>query len=232
MTGTITDNKVGSINDIIINSPFGASEYSINLHIGDCMEFMRKQEDEAFDLAVVDPDFGLDKKISNGGTWAAKYKGFDGKLGGKPTKEYFDELFRVSKNQIIWGGNYFIDMLYPTRCFLIWDKKARMDTLADCEMAWTSFDRNAKIFTHVRNTREKRIHICQKPIALYRWIYRNYAKKGYKILDTHMGSGSSAIAAALEAELGLIYHGVEIDTTYYQKAATRIKNALSQGVIF
>lgn len=232
MTETVTDAKIGTINDIIINPPFDTSAYSINLHIGDCMEFMRKQEDEAFDLAVVDPDFGLDKKISNGGTWAAKYKGFDGKLGGKPTKEYFDELFRVSKNQIVWGGNYFIDMLYPTRCFLIWDKKARMNTLADCEMAWTSFDRNAKIFTHVRNTGEKRIHICQKPIALYRWIYRNYAKKGYKILDTHMGSGSSAIAAALEAELGLIYHGVEIDTTYYQNAATRIKNALSQGVIF
>lgn len=232
MTETATDAKIGTINNIIINPPFDTSAYSINLHLGDCMEFMRKQEDEAFDLAVVDPDFGLDKKISNGGTWAAKYKGFDGKLGGKPTKEYFDELFRVSKNQIVWGGNYFIDMLYPTRCFLIWDKKARMDTLADCEMAWTSFDRNAKIFTHVRNTGEKRIHICQKPIALYRWVYRNYAKKGYKILDTHMGSGSSAIAAALEAELGLIYHGVEIDTTYYQNAATRIKNALSQGVIF
>lgn len=232
MTEIATDAKIGNINDIIINPPFDTCAYSINLHIGDCMEFMHKQEDKAFDLAVVDPDFGLDKKISNGGTWAAKYKGFDGKLGGKPTKEYFDELFRVSKNQIIWGGNYFIDMLYPTRCFLIWDKKARMDTLADCEMAWTSFDRNAKIFTHVRNTGEKRIHICQKPIALYRWIYTNYAKKGYKILDTHMGSGSSAIAAALEAELGLIYHGVEIDTTYYQNAATRIKNALSQGVMF
>lgn len=232
MTETATDAKIGTINDIIINPPFDTGAFSINLHIGDCMEFMRKQEDEAFDLAVVDPDFGLDKKISNGGTWAAKYKGFDGKLGGKPTKEYFDELFRVSKNQIVWGGNYFIDMLYPTRCFLIWDKKPKMYTLADCEMAWTSFDKNAKIFTHVRNTSEKRIHICQKPIPLYRWIYRNYAQKGYKILDTHMGSGSSAIAAALEAELELIYHGVEIDTTYYQKAATRIKNTLSQGMIF
>ena len=107
-----------------------------------------------------------------------------------------------------------------------------MNTLADCEFAWTSFDKNAKIFTHVRNTSEKRIHICQKPIPLYRWIYQNYAKKGYKILDTHMGSGSSAIAAGLEAELSLIYHGCEIDTTYYQNAATRIKNALAQGVIF
>ena len=104
MAETITDNKAGSINDITINSPFGTNGFSINLHIGDCMEFMSKYEDNYFDLAVVDPDFGLDKKISNGGTWAAKYKGFDGKLGGKPTKEYFDELFRVSKNQIVWGG--------------------------------------------------------------------------------------------------------------------------------
>ena len=232
MTEVITETITGDISNIIANPPFDGSAYSINLHLGDCMEVMSKYEDNYFDLAVVEPDFGLDKKISNGGTWAAKYKGFDGKLGGKPTKEYFDELFRVSKNQIIWGGNYFIDMLYPTRCFLIWDKKARMNTLADCEMAWTSFDKNAKIFTHVRNTSEKRIHICQKPIALYRWIYRNYAKKGYKILDTHMGSGSSAIAAGLEAELSLIYHGCEIDPTYYQNAATRIKNALAQGVIF
>ena len=152
----------------------------IVLYNEDCMNVMRGYSDGYFDVAVVDPDSGLNEKISKGGTWASKYKGFDGALGGVPTKEYFDELFRVSRNQIIWGGNYFIDMLYPTRCFLIWDKKARMKTLAHCEMAWTSFDKNAKIFTHVRNTNEKRIHICQKPIALYEWIFMNYAKKIHK----------------------------------------------------
>lgn len=201
----------------------------IELLNDDCMEYLKSVEDKYFDLAVCDPDFGLNEKISNGGTWAAKYKGFDGVLGGKPTREYFDELFRVSKNQIIWGGNYFIDMLYPTRCFLIWDKKARMDTLADCEMAWTSFDKNAKIFTHVRNTSEERIHICQKPIALYEWIYMNYAKEGDKILDTHLGSGSSAIAAH---KCNMEFIGCEINEAYFNSAVKRITTFTNQLKLF
>lgn len=192
----------------------------ISLYNGDCMEYMKSLPDGFFDLAIVDPDYALNGKISKGGTWAKKYKGFDGALGGKPTKEYFDELFRISKNQIVWGGNYFIDLLYPTRCFLIWDKKARMNTLADCEMAWTSFDKNAKIFTHPRNTGEKRVHICQKPIALYEWIMNNYAKPNERILDTHLGSGSSAIAAH---RLGFEFVGVEINKQYFDSALTRIK---------
>lgn len=201
----------------------------VELFNDDCMNVMRGYSDGYFDLAVVDPDFGLNEKISRGGTWAAKYKGFDGALGGVPTKEYFKELFRVSKNQIIWGGNYFSDMLYPTRCFLIWDKKARMNTLADCEMAWTSFDKNAKIFTHVRNTGEKRIHICQKPIALYEWIFTNYAKKGDKILDTHLGSGSSAIAAY---KCGMEFIGCDINKEYYESAIKRINKYKSQLSLF
>ena len=192
----------------------------ISLYNGDCMEYMKSLPGNYFDLAIVDPDYALNGKISKGGTWAKKYKGFDGALGGKPTKEYFDELFRISKNQIVWGGNYFIDLLYPTRCFLIWDKKARMNTLADCEMAWTSFDKNAKIFTHPRNTGEKRVHICQKPIALYEWIMNNYAKPNERILDTHLGSGSSAIAAH---RLGFEFVGVEINKQYFDSALTRIK---------
>lgn len=201
----------------------------ITLHLCDCMDFMRGLPDEYFDLAVVDPDYALDGKISKGGTWAAKYKGFDGSLGGRPTKEYFDELFRVSKNQIVWGGNYFSDMLYPTRCFLIWDKKARMRTLADCEMAWTSFDKNAKIFTHPRNTGEKRIHICQKPISLYEWIYENYTSPGFKILDTHLGSGSSAIAAH---KFEVDFHGVEINETYFDQTVERVRGWTMQNELF
>ena len=202
---------------------------NITLHLGDCVEVMRSMPDNYIDLAVVDPDFGLDEKISNGGTWASKYKGFDGKLGGKPTQEYFDELFRVSKNQIVWGGNYFTDMLYPTRCFLIWDKVARMDTLADCEMAWTSFDKNAKIFSHVRNTSEKRIHICQKPIMLYEWIYLNFANEGDRILDTHLGSGSSAIAAH---KCNMEFIGCEINEAYFNSAVERITNFTNQLKLF
>ena len=201
----------------------------ISIYHADCMDIMREYPNDYFDLAVVDPDFGLDSKISQGGTWASKYKGFDGKLGGKPTKEYFDELFRVSKNQIVWGGNYFIDLLYPTRCFLIWDKKARMRTLADCEMAWTSFDKNAKIFTHVRNTSEKRIHICQKPIALYEWIYANYASSEAKILDTHLGSGSSAIAAH---KANIEFVGIELNEVYFNETIKRIKNHILQQSLF
>lgn len=193
------------------------------------MDYMRSLPDKHFDLCIADPDFGLNEKISKGGTWAAKYKGFDGALGGKPTKEMFDEMMRVSKNQIIWGGNYFIDMLYPTRCFLIWDKKARLRTLADCEMAWTSFDKNAKIFTHVRNTGEKRVHICQKPIALYEWILDNYANVGDKIFDPFLGSGSSRIAAYRK---GFDFYGCELNKTYFEDAEKRFKSAICEQELF
>ena len=211
------------------NNKFISNNNKIVLYNDDCMSVMKNYEDNYFDLAVIDPDFGLNEKISQGGTWASKYKGFDGALGGKPTKEFFDELFRVSKNQIIWGGNYFIDMLYPTRCYLIWDKKARLNTLADCEMAWTSFDRNAKIFTHVRNTGEKRIHICQKPIALYEWIYKNYATSDAKILDTYLGSGSSAIAAH---NMDLSFVGIEINEEYFNSTIERFKKHTCQTKLF
>lgn len=193
------------------------------------MDYMRSLPDKHFDLCIADPDFGLNEKISKGGTWAAKYKGFDGALGGKPTKEMFDEMMRVSKNQIIWGGNYFIDMIYPTRCFLIWDKKARLRTLADCEMAWTSFDKNAKIFTHVRNTGEKRVHICQKPIALYEWILDNYANVGDKIFDPFLGSGSSRIAAYRK---GFDFYGCELNKTYFEDAEKRFKRAICEQELF
>ena len=184
----------------------------------DVMEYLKGVEDGAFDLAIADPDFGLNEKISNGGTWAAKYKNFSGELGGKPTHQFFSELFRVSKNQIVWGGNYF--MLPETRCFLIWDKVAHMDTLADCEMAWTSFDENAKIFKHVRNTSESRIHICQKPVALYKWLLQNYARPGDKIFDPMMGSQSSRIAAW---DMGFDYWGAEKDADYFRDGEARFK---------
>jgi len=199
----------------------------INLHLGDCMDWMREKPDGHYDLAVVDPDFGLNEKISSGGTWAAKYKKGDGNLGGKPTDEYFDQLFRVSKNQIIWGGNYF--GLPATRCVIAWDKVAHMDTMADFEMAWTSFDLNAKIFKHLRNTSEKRIHICQKPVALYKWLLQNYAKLGDRILDTHGGSGSSMIACY---DLGFDMDWIELDPDYFKSAKERFERHKAQGQLF
>jgi site-specific DNA-methyltransferase (adenine-specific) len=195
----------------------------------DCMAMMARYPDKYFDLAVVDPDFGLNEKISNGGTWAAKWKKEDGFLGGKPTVDYFTELRRVSKNQIVWGGNYFADMLPATRCWIVWDKVAHMDTLADCELAWTSFDANSKIFKHVRNTSEARIHICQKPVALYSWIFEKYAKSGDKILDTHLGSQSSRIAAH---KAGLDFWGTELDKDYFKSGEDRFKKYLGLDGMF
>lgn len=117
-----------------------------NVYNEDCMIGMKRFEDKFFDLAIVDPDYGLGDKITNGGTWSAKYKKGQGNFGGKPTSEYWDELFRVSKNQIVWGGNYFV--LPATRCFLVWRKLSISETfsMAMCEYAWTSFDQNAKYY--------------------------------------------------------------------------------------
>lgn len=187
------------------------------------MDLMNGKPDNYWDLAIVDPDYGLDSKISQGGSWAAKYKNHDGTLGGKPDSLYFEELVRVSNNQIIWGGNYF--NLPETRCFLIWDKVAHMDTLADCEFAWTSFDKNAKIFKHVRNTSEKRIHITQKPIALYKWILNKYGKEGNRILDTHGGSMSHAIACY---DLGFDLDIIELDKDYFESGRDRVNNHIKK----
>ena len=193
----------------------------------DCIEGMKQYNDNHFDLAIVDPPFGLGDKLTQGGTWASKYAKADASWDIAPPAEYWEELFRVSKNQIVWGGNYF--GLPANRCFIIWDKVAHMDTLADCEYAWTSFDRNAKIFKHVRNTSETRIHICQKPIKLYEWIFKNFAVEGNLILDTHLGSGSSRIAAY---KGGFNFVGFEIDQEYYEKQEKRFNDFKSQLTLF
>lgn len=193
----------------------------------DCMTYMAGLPDNAFDLAIVDPPFGLGDKLTTGGTWAAKYKTGDADWDKAPDEDYFKELFRVSENQIIWGGNYF--NLPPSRCFLIWDKVAHMETMADCEQAWASFDKNAKIFKHVRNTIETRIHMCQKPVKLYEWILTNYAKPGQRILDTHLGSGSSAIAAHY---FGVDFVGCELDKDYFDAAKKRFERQTAQLALF
>lgn len=200
----------------------------IRLFNTDCMEFMRGLPDKAYDLAIVDPDFGLGDRISNGGTWAAKYKREDGNLGGKPPKEYWQQLRRFAVNQIVWGGNYFADELPATRCWIVWDKVAHMDTLADCELAWTSMDRNAKIYAESR-VHHNRIHICQKPVALYRWLLQNYAKPGQKILDTHGGSGSSMIACDIE---GFDMDWIELAPDYFLAAKKRLEQHQAQPRMF
>ena len=193
----------------------------------DNMQLMARYPDNYFDLACIDIPYGLGDKLTQGGTWASKYKKGDADWDVLPNENFFNELFRVSKNQIIWGGNY--ANLPPTRCFIIWDKVAQMDTMADCEFAWTSFDKNAKIFRHVRNTSEKRIHITQKPVALYKWILDKYAKESDKILDTHLGSGSIAIACH---DYAFDLTACELDKEYFDKAMIRINNHKLQTKLF
>ena len=199
----------------------------------DCMIGMARYPDKYFDLAVVDPPYGIgDSMLTSGGTWAAKYNTGDAKWDVKPTMEYFNELFRVSKNQIVWGANYFTDSLPPSRCFLIWDKIAHLPTMADCEFAWTSFDKNAKICKVLRATQsdEMRIHICQKPIKLYDWIYKKYLPQGGKVIDTHLGSGSNRIAADKAGNIDFV--GYELDKDYYEAQEKRWKGFKAQTRLF
>lgn len=201
---------------------------SSEVYLMDCIQGMKHYPDKWFDLAIVDIPYGLGDKLTQGGTWASKYKKGDADWDKLPPLEYYVELFRVSKEQIIWGGNY--ADLPPTRGFLIWDKVAQMDTMADCEFAWTSFDRNAKIFRHVRNTSEKRIHITQKPTKLYDFCFE-YAKveAGMKVLDTHLGSQSSRISAN---KYQLNFVGFETDEEYFNKGNKRYDDFVSQTRLF
>ena len=194
----------------------------------DCMDFMAQFPDKFFDLAIVDPPYGLGDSVVNSG---GRFKRYENKSGNwdtaTPTKEYFTELERVSQNQIIWGGNYFIDKLTPTKCFLIWDKGQRDFSLADGEMAWTSFKKAARFFDYSRGQalQEGKIHPTQKPVALYKWLLMNYAKQGDKILDTHVGSASSLLACY---DMGFDYIGFEIDEDYYKAAQKRIEENKAQ----
>jgi len=195
----------------------------MNITNEDNMELMARYPDNYFDLAIVDPPYGID--INNSGThFKEKYeiKQWD---KATPNDEYFNELKRVSKNQIIWGGNYFLDRLGNCKCFIIWDKKiAEGMSFAMCEMAWTSFKNGAKIYNKTA-TQLNRIHPTQKPTELYKWLIDNYAKPNDKILDTHLGSGSIAIACHdLEYDLT----ACELDTEYYDAAMKRINNHKKQ----
>jgi len=193
----------------------------------DCIEVMKRYEDNYFDIAIVDPPYGLD--INSSGThFKEKYEIKDWDKA-TPNDEYFAELKRVSKNQIIWGGNYFLDRLGNCKCFIIWDKKIAEDmSFAMCEMAWTSFKNGAKIYNKTA-TQLNRIHPTQKPIGLYDWLIDRYAEKGQIILDTHLGSGSSRISAN---KAGLSFVGCEIDKDYFNAQEKRYKDFISQTRLF
>jgi site-specific DNA-methyltransferase (adenine-specific) len=216
----------------------------------DNMELMKQFEDKHFDLAIVDPPYGINwtesinysekQKVhqNNKGYKTHSVKDWD---KAKPTKEYWDELFRVSKNQIVWGGNYFADCLPISRCWIVWDKKGENFTAINNELAWTSFTTKIKVFGRVHgmdkgfmNKDGGGIHPTEKPVQLYKFCLKHYAKQGDKILDTHLGGGSIAIAVDNVNKidgLNLTLTASEIDKEYFDKAMKRIRNATMQESI-
>lgn len=203
-----------------------ASLWNIN-----CMEYMATLPDKVFDLAIVDPPYGIGDALVVGGTWAVKYQKKGVAWDVAPDKSYFTELRRVSKNQVVWGGNYFVENMFASRGFICWVKPNMlgMHTMADCELALTSFDRNAKVYNISSQSNEPRIHVTQKPIRLYEQTLSDFAKPGQRILDTHLGSGSSAIACN---NLGFEMVGCELDEDYYKAACARVEQATKQERLF
>jgi site-specific DNA-methyltransferase (adenine-specific) len=204
----------------------------LSLFHADCMEIMKQYPDKYFDLAIVDPPYGIN--IETSGTYFKQFKtkGWDNSI---PSSEYFEELKRVSKNQIIWGGNYFLEYLGSSKCFLIWDKMIGEGmSFADGEMAWTSFQKPTRIKKLLSRSENGKIHPTQKPIDLYDWVINKYAEPNQKILDTHLGSGSIAIAVEKANRLdkmNLQFVGIEIDKEYFEKAINRIEQYCRQGTL-
>lgn len=196
----------------------------------DCMDGMAQFPDKFFELAIVDPPYELERYKSNDGGNSKKITSFGGNTSNwnntKPSAKYFEELFRTSQNQIIWGANNF--ELPASEYFIVWDKGQFMPSFARCEYAWTNRKIPAKIFEE-RSQDKFRIHPTQKPIALYKWLLSNYAKPGDKILDTHVGSASSLIACH---QMGFEYWGFELDADYYKAATERLNKAKAQVDIF
>ncbi len=198
----------------------------------DNMELMSRYEDNYFDLAIVDPPYGININVSMGrrkGDKKSDYHKFAGGDSSIPSAYYFKELFRVSKNQIVWGGNYMTEHLTPSPCWLLWDKGFSEDvTFAQFEMAWTSFTSSAKKYDK-HPSQQNKIHPTQKPKILYEWILDRYAKEGDKILDTHLGSGSIAIACH-NRKFDLT--ACEFDKEYFDKAIQRIETHKRQLTMF
>lgn len=209
----------------------------------DCMDGMREMPDNAVDLAIVDPPYGIGEDASHNESgdrptkkWAnpesQKYKVFDD--SSVPDVAFFRELLRVSSNQIVWGGQFF-PTLPVSKGWIVWDKRAAIsECLSMCELAWSSFDMRVLKFTHLwagfkKAKPEKRIHPTQKPVALYKWLLANYAKPGQTILDTHMGSGSSYIACL---DMGFEYTGFEIDADYFKAIEERVYQFTRQTSLF
>ena len=210
---------------------------SINLHLGDCLEAMRAMPDNTYDLAIVDPPYGIErfKNVTNNPSskdvHAKRFQRMETVNNTKPTQKYWDELFRISKNQIIWGANNFT--LPASEYFLCWNKEQSMPNFATLELAYVSMGlkKPAKLFTYSihKHNQTNKIHPTQKPVKLYEWLLDNYAKEGDRILDTHLGSGSIALACH---NRGYSLDAYEIDKEYYNAAKERLRVHQSQLTIF
>jgi site-specific DNA-methyltransferase (adenine-specific) len=209
---------------------------NINIYNGDCMEFMRNKTTK-YNLAIIDPPYGEKCDINSNGNRTSTKNGYS-KLylehtsqnwNQAPNMDFFLYLFDISKNQIIWGGNFF--ELRPSSGWVVWNKMQREFTFGDGELAWTSFTKAVRIYDLPRSAMfsEDRIHITQKPVALYKYLLRNYAKEGDKILDTHGGSMSIAIACW---DLGFDLDIIELDKDYYDKAVERFERHINQKQLF
>ena len=201
----------------------------------DCLEYMATLPDKAFDLAIVDPPYGIGaNKMTLGNGKRKIYRGEADWDSAIPTQKYWQQLFRVSKNQIVWGGNYMTEYLKPTGAWIFWDKGTGDNDFADGELAWTSYDGALRKYSKSwvgANAKDgiERVHPTQKPIALYKWILNRYATPDMKIIDTHLGSGSSAIAAY---DFGCDFVGCEIDKDYYDAAVKRFEIYKMQQKLF
>ena len=200
----------------------------------DNMQLMARYPDNYFELAIVDPPYGLGTKTTDGGSKKNSQTKFMKDIrrsnwdNSTPKKEYFDELKRVSANQIIWGGNYMAEHIGNTKCILIWDKMTYIPTMSQFEFAFCSINKHPQLIK-INSNDVNRQHPTQKPVALYKWILDKYAKQGDKILDTHLGSGSIAIACH---DYGFELTACELDAEYYEKAIQRIKNHTNQQKLF
>jgi site-specific DNA-methyltransferase (adenine-specific) len=204
----------------------------------DCMDYMAGLDDNAFELAITDPPYGIGESGGSARTRGKKEANHKRKEwdNSTPNGKYFSELKRVSKNQIIWGANYFPNYLQSSMAWICWDKKLDNSDFSDFELAYSSFKRSAKIFRFSKNGGSRTptalaaiIHPTQKPVKLYEWLLKNYAKEGDRILDTHLGSGSSAIAAHYG---GFDFVGYELDQDYYNAACKRFDDETRQQAMF
>ena len=207
----------------------------VNFFNIDCISFMKDKPDKFWNLAITDPPYGIGaNKMTLGNGKKKIYRGQADWDNTIPSEEYWEQLFRVSKNQVVWGGNYMTEFLKPTGAWIFWDKGTGLNDFSDGELAWTSFDGALRKFFKSwvganANNGSKRIHITEKPIELYRWILSRYAKPNDKILDTHGGSMSSAIACDMEDySLDIC----EIDKEYFNAGVKRFENYKRQGVLF